>query len=211
MGNFCSAIATNSLALFPDGISNLPSSGLHSLPEGNQETPTPLATYFVLGFFRNIISLSFCSSQMGTNRKKKESQTVQILSKSVFMDTIWQAFRTLVSEYFTEMTIGSALFVLWTKLMGSEIELDSGIYVDSMEAVLNPEMVEIERFGSVNREALLFGHIYEGDAGTVKFGKIRIGGGGFVGSRSVVMPGVRVENGGILSAISLAMKEEIVK
>ncbi|XWS71121.1 hypothetical protein CRYUN_Cryun03dG0111300 [Craigia yunnanensis] len=143
--------------------------------------------------------------------KKNEGETVQIWSKRVFMDTIWQAFRTLVGEYFMEMTSGSILFVLWMKLMGSDIELDQGIYVDSMGALLNPEMVRIERGGCVGREALLFGHIYEGDGGKVKFGKIRIGEGGFIGSRAVVMPGVRVESGGSLSALSLAMKEEIVK
>ena len=86
-----------------------------------------------------------------------------------------------------------------------------GLYVDSMGAVLNPEMVEIERGGCVGREALLFGHKYEGEGGKVKFGKISIGEGGFVGSRAVVMPGVRVETGGNLSDLSLAMKGEIVK
>ena len=63
----------------------------------------------------------------------------------------------------------------------------------------------------MEREALLFEHIYEGEGGRVKFGKISVGEGGFVGSRAVVMPGVRVETGGRLSALSLAMKEEIVK
>ncbi|KAK6235645.1 hypothetical protein SCA6_010982 [Theobroma cacao] len=143
--------------------------------------------------------------------KKNEGETVQIWSKGVFMDTIWQAFRTLVGEYFMEMTSGSILFVLWMKLMGSDIELDQGVYVDSMGASLNPEMVEIERGGCVGREAHLFGHIYEGEGGKVKFGKIRIGEGGFIGSRAVVMPGVRVESGGSLCSLSLAMKEEIIK
>ncbi|CAL5352523.1 unnamed protein product [Camellia sinensis] len=141
--------------------------------------------------------------------KKKEGKTVLIWSKEVFMDTIWQAFRTVVGDYFMQMTGGSVLFVMWMKLMGSDIEF--GAYVDSMEAVLNPEMVEIERGGCVGKEALLFGHIYEGEGGKVKFGKISIGEGGFVGSRAVVMPSVRVECGGKLSALSLAMKEEIVK
>ncbi|XP_057508438.1 uncharacterized protein LOC130791309 [Actinidia eriantha] len=141
--------------------------------------------------------------------KKKEDKTMLIWSSGAFMDTIWQAFRTVVGDYFMEMTSGSVLFVIWMKLMGSEIDL--GAYVDSMEAVLNPEMVEIERGGCVGREALLFGHIYEGEGGRVKFGKISVGEGGFVGSRAVVMPGVRVETGGRLSSLSLAMKEEIVK
>lgn len=144
--------------------------------------------------------------------KKKEGETVLIWSTGVFMDTIWQAFRTLAGDYFMEMTSGSMMFALWMKLMGSNIDMDQlGAYVDSMGALLNPEMVEIERGGCVGREALLFGHIYEGEGGKVKFGKIKIGEGGFVGSRAVAMPGVRVEDGGNLSALSLAMKEEIVK
>ncbi|KAK6937085.1 Amine oxidase [Dillenia turbinata] len=143
--------------------------------------------------------------------RKKEDETVKIWGIRVFMDTMWQAIRTVVGDYFMEMTSGSFLFVLWMKLMGSEIGLDQGVYVDSMGALLNPEMVEIERGGCVGKEALLFGHIYEGEGGKVKFGKIRVGEGGYVGSRAVAMPGVRVESGGHLSALSLAMKEEIIK
>lgn len=143
--------------------------------------------------------------------KKKEGEVIHIWSLGVFLDTTWQAFRILVGSYFMEMTSGSILFVLWMKLMGSDIELDQGAYVDSMGALLNPEMVEIESGGCVGREALLFGHIYEGDGGNVKFGKITIGEGGFVGSRAIAMPGVIVESGGSLSALSLAMKEEIIK
>nr|XP_043613734.1 linolenate 9R-lipoxygenase-like [Erigeron canadensis] len=143
--------------------------------------------------------------------RKKEGETVMIWSIGIYMDTIWQAIRTLVGEYFMEMTSGSVLFGLWMKLMGSDISWDQGAYVDGMGAVLNPEMVSIERYGSVGREALLFGHIYEGEDGKVKFGKIKIKEGGFVGSRAVAMPGVTVENEGCLAALSLAMKAEIVK
>ena len=133
------------------------------------------------------------------------------MEQKCFADTIWQAFRLLVGEYFMEMTGGSILFALWMKLMGSNIELSQGVYVDSMGALLNPEMVEIERGGSVGKEALLFGHIYDGEGGMIKFGKIEVGEGGFVGSRAVAMPGVRVETGGCLASVSLAMKGEIVQ
>ncbi|CAK9146773.1 unnamed protein product [Ilex paraguariensis] len=143
--------------------------------------------------------------------KKKDGGTVLIWSAGVFMDTIWQAFRTLVGDYFMVMTSGSILFVMWMKLMGSDIDVSQGAYVDSMGAILNPEMVEIERSGCVGKEALLFGHIYEGDGGKVKFGKIRVAEGGFVGSRAIAMPGVTVDIGCSLSALSLAMKDEIVK
>ncbi|KAL9675061.1 hypothetical protein QQ045_003261 [Rhodiola kirilowii] len=143
--------------------------------------------------------------------RKREGEAVLMWSSAVFMDTIWQAIRTLVGDYFMDMTTGSVYFLFWMKLMGSNIDISHGTYVDSTGALLNPEMMEVEAGGCVGREALLFGHIYEGDGGKVKFGKIRVGEGGFVGSRAVVMPGVRVENWGSLSALSLAMKEEIIK
>lgn len=143
--------------------------------------------------------------------KRKDNEKIQIWSKWVFMDTTWQAIRTLVGQYFMEMTSGSVVFLVWMRLMGSEVELGQGAYVDTMGVLLNPEMVEIARGGCVGREALFFGHVYEGEGGRVKFGKIKVGEDGFVGSRAVAMPGVRVESGGSLSALSLAMKEEIIK
>ncbi|CAI9106622.1 OLC1v1005818C1 [Oldenlandia corymbosa var. corymbosa] len=143
--------------------------------------------------------------------KKKDGGTAKIWSRGVLADTVWQAFRTLVGDYFMEMTGGSILFALWMKLMGSNIELSQGVYVDSMGALLNPEMVEIETGGSVEKEALLFGHVYDGEGGVIKFGKIEVGEGGFVGSRAVAMPGVRVETGACLGALSLAMKGETVR
>ncbi|XP_052188093.1 uncharacterized protein LOC127798517 [Diospyros lotus] len=156
-----------------------------------------------------LAALACAAAKWALVGKKKEGKTVLIWSKEVFMDTIWQAIRTLVGDYFMEMVGGSVLFTTWMKLMGSKVNL--GAYVDSMGAALNPEMVEIERGGCVGREALLFGHIYEGEGGKVKFGKVSVGEGGFVGSRAVAMPGVRVEAGGRLSALSLAMKEEVIK
>lgn len=143
--------------------------------------------------------------------KKEDGETAHIWSRGVFMDTIWQAFRTLAGEYFVDMTSGSILYSFYMKLMGSNIEINEGVYVDSMGASLNPEMVEIERGGCVGKEALLFGHVYDGEGGVIKFGKIKIGEGGFVGSRAIAMPGVRVENGGCIDTLSLAMKGEIVK
>ncbi|KAI3823214.1 hypothetical protein L1987_04651 [Smallanthus sonchifolius] len=143
--------------------------------------------------------------------KKKEGETVMIWSTGVYLDTIWQAIRTLVGEYFMDMSSGSVVVALWMNLMGSHVAWNRGAYVDSMGAVLNPEMVTIEPYGSVGREALLFGHIYEGEGGKVKFGKVKVKEAGFVGSRAVAMPGVVVKKDGNLAGLSLAMKEEIIK
>ncbi|KAK9170077.1 hypothetical protein Syun_002217 [Stephania yunnanensis] len=143
--------------------------------------------------------------------KNREGESMHIWSRYAFSDTIWQALRSLVGEYCMEMVSGSLWFGVWMRLMGSEVEWESGVYVDTMNALLNPEMVQVERGGCVGRDALLFGHIYEGEGGRVKFGRIEVGESGFVGSRAVVMPGVRVESWGSLGALSIAMKEEIIK
>lgn len=142
--------------------------------------------------------------------KKREGEIEAIWSVGIFMDTVWQAVKTVVGEYFMEMTSGSVVFNVWLKLMGSEVAWDGGAYVDSMGAALNPELMEIEENGVVEREALLFGHIYEGEAGKVKYGKVVVRRGGFVGSRAVAMPGATVGAGANLAALSLAMKGEFV-
>lgn len=143
--------------------------------------------------------------------KKKEGETVAIWSQRVTLDSTWQAIRTLVGDYFMDTTSGSFWYVVWMKMMGAEVETDRDAYVDSAGVLLNPEMVKIGNGGCVGREALFFGHIYEGEGGMVKFGKINVGEDAFVGSRAVVMPGVQVEDEGSLSALTLAMKGEIIR
>ncbi|KAG5250029.1 AMP-dependent synthetase and ligase family protein [Salix suchowensis] len=167
------------------GAAHLRSTELYSSPEGKQESGSALVTSFGLGI---LAALASVAAKWILVEKKKPGQTIHIWSTGVFMDTVWPAFRrirTVVGDYFMEMISGSILFLLWLKLMGSHTGLDQGAYVDSMGAALNPEMVEIERGGCVGREALLFGHIYEGEGGRVKFGKIRVGEGGFIGRRAI--------------------------
>ncbi|GKB84043.1 hypothetical protein Tco_0956315 [Tanacetum coccineum] len=57
--------------------------------------------------------------------------------------------RTSVGEYCMEMLSGLFLFAMWMNMMGSEIDLNQGVYIDSMGAILNLEMVAIEGGGCV--------------------------------------------------------------
>ena len=168
-----------------------------------------LPFFWILSGF--IAALSCVIAKRVLVGKRKLGETIPIWSKKIVFDSTWQAIRTLVGDYFMDITNGSFLFVIWMKMMGAEIEME-GTYVDSNGAMLNPEMVKIERGGCVGREALLFGHIYEGEeGGMVKYGEVKIGEDGFVGSRAVVMPGVEVESEAILASLSLAMKGEIIR
>ncbi|XP_015691720.2 uncharacterized protein LOC102705529 [Oryza brachyantha] len=176
-------------------------------------TDAPL--YWLLPVFwaaSGIAAMATCAaSKWALVGGRGDGDTVHIWSPAVFLDTVWQAVRTATAEYFAELTSGSVLFAAWMWLMGSSVHPVDAPYVDSMGALLNPEMVHLERGASVGRDALLFGHVYEGEAGKVKFGAVRVGEDGFVGSRAVAMPGVRVDDGGCLGALGLAMKGETVK
>uniref|UniRef100_A0A7N0UGY7 Carrier domain-containing protein n=1 Tax=Kalanchoe fedtschenkoi TaxID=63787 RepID=A0A7N0UGY7_KALFE len=172
----------------------------------------PHRTFPVVWVLTGIMSASACAAMKWVLvGKKRDGDVTMIWSKRIFMDTVWQAVRTVVGEYFMEMTTGSPVFAAWMKLMGADIEWNGGAYVDSMGAALNPDMVVVGRGASAERDALLFGHIYEGDEGKVKYGKIVVEERGFVGSRAVVMPGAIVEREASLGAMSLAMKEEVVR
>ncbi|KAL4198207.1 hypothetical protein AMTRI_Chr03g44740 [Amborella trichopoda] len=143
--------------------------------------------------------------------RQREEKTIHLWGMEVFLDTIWQAIKTVMGEYFMEITSGSMVFGAWMRLLGAKVEWRDGVYVDSMEALLNPDMVEIERGGCIGRGAMLFGHIYEGEEGRVKFGKIIVGEDGVVGSRAVVMPRVTLEVGSSLPPLALAMKDENIR
>ncbi|XP_051120889.1 uncharacterized protein LOC127244405 [Andrographis paniculata] len=180
----------------------------------NNNSSNKTQLYYLLPVFwlcSGILASLLCaSSKWILVGKKIDGTTEPIWSVGIFMDTMWQAIRTLVEDYFVEMMGGSFLFYIWMKLMGSKVSWDRGVYVDTMGAVLNPDLIEIQEYASVEREALLFGHIYEGEDGKVKYGKITVGKSGFVGSRAVAMPRVTVASEGSLTALSLAMKEEFV-
>ncbi|KAK1288657.1 4-coumarate--CoA ligase-like 1 [Acorus calamus] len=105
--------------------------------------------------------------------KRNEGEAMPMWGFGAFADTAWQAIRTVTGDYFGDMTCGSAMFAFYMRLMGSDI--GGGVYVDSAQAVMNPEMVEIGLGGCVGRDAALFGHIYEGEGGMVRFGKVRVG------------------------------------
>ncbi|CAD6263388.1 unnamed protein product [Miscanthus lutarioriparius] len=177
-------------------------------------TATGMPLYWTLPIFwamSGVAAMGACAAaKWALVGRRADGDTVHIWSPPVFLDTIWQAVRTATAEYFAELTPGSVLFAGWMRAMGASVAVSGGVYVDSMGALLNPEMVHLERGASVGRDALLFGHVYEGEGGEVKFGRVHVGEDGFVGSRAVAMPGVRVDDGGCLGALRLAMKEEIV-
>lgn len=70
--------------------------------------------------------------------KRKAGDTVAIWSIRIIMDSTWQAIRTSVGDYFMDMTSGSFWYVMWMKLMGSDVDMDRAVYVDSNGALLNP-------------------------------------------------------------------------
>ncbi|XP_057823992.2 uncharacterized protein LOC131036185 [Cryptomeria japonica] len=138
--------------------------------------------------------------------KMRENDRVELWGREALLDTIWQAVRCVAGDHFVQLCRGSVAFGVYMKSLGASVAWIEGAYVDSMEALLNPEMVMMGRNATVGRNAMLFGHVYEG--GKVEYGGSKIGEGASVGSRGVVMPGVHMEVGTNLPPLSLAMKGE---
>ena len=141
---FHSTFAANNSALCCDGFSNLYSSERNCLPEECLKLPLHLLLSLFWVLSGVLAALACVIAKRIFVGRKKPSETVPIWSIKITMDSTWQAIRTLVGDYFMEMTSGSILFVLWMKLMGADIEMDYAAYVDSMGALLNPETVKIE-------------------------------------------------------------------
>ncbi|XP_057823986.2 uncharacterized protein LOC131036178 [Cryptomeria japonica] len=165
-----------------------------------------LPVLYVLTGFTMVVLTVVCKWFMVG--KMREGDRIELWSRATLLDTAWQAVRTVAGLHFVQLCRGSVVFGLYMKSLGSSVAWGEGAFVDSMEALLNPEMVRVERNGVVGRNAMLFGHVYEG--GRVEYGEIRIEEGSCVGGRGVVMPGVCMEPGSNLSSLSLAMKGERV-
>ncbi|HII05858.1 MAG TPA: acyltransferase [Methanotrichaceae archaeon] len=70
----------------------------------------------------------------------------------------------------------------------------------------DPDLVEIGDGTFVGEDALILGHLVEGDA--LYLEKVKIGKNCTIGARSTIMPGVEIDDGAIVGACSLVTKNE---
>ncbi|KAI5393436.1 hypothetical protein KIW84_060533 [Lathyrus oleraceus] len=75
--------------------------------------------------------------------RKKKGEEVSIWSKSIILDSTWQAIRMLTGDYFMEMTCGSFMFVKWMKMMSVDVDmvmpgvrLENGANVGALSLVM---------------------------------------------------------------------------
>ncbi|GKB21972.1 hypothetical protein Tco_0855895, partial [Tanacetum coccineum] len=117
-----------------------------------------------------------------------QDDPLSVRSKTVELQKKWRAICQRLHQNNNTSSIESECNTTTTS--DSTIDI-AKVFLLTSWGLLNPDIVAIEGGGCVGQEAPLFGHIYERDGEKVKFGKITIGEDGFVGSRSVAMPGVQ--------------------
>ncbi|KAI5057660.1 hypothetical protein GOP47_0027675 [Adiantum capillus-veneris] len=121
-------------------------------------------------------------------------------------DTIWQSIHVMTCMSFLELAKGSLFCVLYFNCMGACISMQ-GVYMDTLYA-LNPDLLEVGPGTCIGRNALLFGHLYEGER--VVFKKVELEEGVTVGTRALLLPGVRMKAFSQLEPLGLGMKDEVI-
>ncbi|KAG6557173.1 hypothetical protein Mapa_001100 [Marchantia paleacea] len=134
-----------------------------------------------------------------------EGDTSELWGFKSLCDTTWQSINAVFSSTFMDLGRGSLLLTGYFRGLGASI--DSTAYVDTLYA-LNPDLLRIGAGSAVGHNALIFGHLYEG--GQVCFKSVEIGDHTTVGTRSLLLPGLRMQDGSQIAALGLGMKNEIV-
>ncbi|KAG6555213.1 hypothetical protein Mapa_003253 [Marchantia paleacea] len=142
-----------------------------------------------------------------TARRVRDGSTNELWSRQTFLLTVWECINQTMGRSFLELGKGSVLITLYLRFIGASVKT-TGIYIDTLYA-LNPDQLKVGYRSAIGRNALLFGHLYEGEK--VGFKSCVIEDDTFIGSRALVLPGFRMEDGAELQALGLGMKDEVVK
>lgn len=150
--------------------------------------------------------LSICC-KWGVSWRIKDGETHELWSTTTLGHTVCAAINMTLASTFLELTKGSILCTWYLKGMGASIK-DTAVYIDTLHA-LNPDQLRIGSRNAIGRNALLFGHLYEGKK--VTFKSNLIGDDTFIGTRALILPGMKMEDGTQLPALGLGMKDEVIR
>ncbi|EFJ28539.1 hypothetical protein SELMODRAFT_410953 [Selaginella moellendorffii] len=167
-----------------------------------------LLSYMVSALVLSLGSISARRILVGGRKGVQEKSRSELWGLRSLQDTVWQCVNSVACGYFLDLTKGSALSTGYLRQLGASIDT-VGVYMDTLYA-LNPDRLSVKTGSSIGRDALLFGHVYEG-GGDVHFGSNSVGEYAFVGARSLLLPGSSLEDGAELRPLGLAMKNELVK
>ncbi|OAE25147.1 hypothetical protein AXG93_3217s1640 [Marchantia polymorpha subsp. ruderalis] len=137
----------------------------------------------------------------------RDGSTSDLWSRRTFLLTVWECINQTLGTSFLELGKGSVLITLYLRFLGASVKT-TGIYIDTLYA-LNPDQLKVGYRSAIGRSALLFGHLYEGEK--VGFKSCVMEDDTFIGSRALVLPGFRMEDGAELQALGLGMKDEVIK
>ncbi|CAM6097433.1 unnamed protein product [Calypogeia fissa] len=139
--------------------------------------------------------------------KISDGQTQELWSASTLRHTIWDVLNQTIASTFLELGKGSAFCIWYLQGLGASIE-DSSVYIDTLHA-MNPDQLRVGVRSAIGHNTLLFGHLYEGEK--VTFKSNIVGDDTYIGTRALLLPGLKMEDGAQLEALGLGMKDEVIR
>lgn len=136
-----------------------------------------------------------------------DGEAHELWSATTLRHTVWDALNQTIASTFLELGKGSAFCVWYLRGLGAAIE-DSSVYIDTLHA-LNPDQLRVGVRSAIGHNTLVFGHLYEGEK--VAFKSNVVGADTVIGTRALLLPGLRMEDGAQLEALGLGMKDEVVR
>ncbi|CAM6111386.1 unnamed protein product [Calypogeia fissa] len=136
-----------------------------------------------------------------------DGQTQELWSRETLRHTVWDVLNQTMATTFLDLGKGSAFCTWYLQGLGASIK-DSSVYLDTFHA-MNPDQLQVGGRSAIGHNALLFGHLYEGEK--VVFKSNFVGDDTVIGTRALLLPGLKMEDGAQLDALGLGMKDEIIR
>lgn len=157
---------------------------------------------FLICFFSiNILIYRFVSIV-----KKQKEGVYKLPSKEYSYWVYKSASADLMQTILNLVPGNNALFILLYKALGAKLNLDSMI---SKYSLSDPEFISIGKNTIIGRDAMVTSHIIE--KGLLIIKKIKIGNNCTIGAKSMICPGVIIEDGAIIAANSFVVKNQKIK
>lgn len=158
-------------------------------------------TYFIYGFFL----LGVTAALFQAMRLRLEPGEHPLMSVTTFKWVLGSALHLVVKVTFIDFLMLSPFLNAWLRAMGAQ--LGSNVMINS-KYVHDVSLLEIGDDSVIGGEAAISCHAVE--HGKLILRKIRIGRKCLIGQRSILMPGVTVEDGAVVGAQAVVLKNDTI-
>eukprot|EP00008_Paramoeba_atlantica_P014505 CAMPEP_0201501276 /NCGR_PEP_ID=MMETSP0151_2-20130828/83504_1 /ASSEMBLY_ACC=CAM_ASM_000257 /TAXON_ID=200890 /ORGANISM="Paramoeba atlantica, Strain 621/1 / CCAP 1560/9" /LENGTH=595 /DNA_ID=CAMNT_0047894769 /DNA_START=992 /DNA_END=2777 /DNA_ORIENTATION=- len=131
---------------------------------------------------------------------------IPVFSSFFYRRSLGMAMSWLLGDVFTNLFVGTPLFLLWLRLLGARLS-DWRTYIEST-FFTEPDLMTIGGKCLIERSVLPFCHVME--SGWLTGKRVSLDEESRVGCHSVLLPEVKLSEGTVLSSFSCAAKAEVL-